>query len=58
MCLRGYCVKVGGKVCEGRVAMWSGLTMDIPRDVPSLWVDGLQQTGLAHIFFEDSSVDG
>ena len=47
-----------GQVCEGRVALWIGLTMDMPRDVPSLWVDMLQQPGLAHVFFEDGSVDG
>ena len=49
---------IRGQVGEGRVAMWSGLTMDIPRDGPHLGVDVLQQSGLAHVFFEDSSVDG
>ena len=47
-----------GQVCEGHVALWGGLTMDIPRDVPRLWVDVLQQSGLAQVVFEDGSVDG
>jgi len=49
---------IRGQVGEGRVAMWRGLTMDIPRDGPHLGVDVLQQSGLAHVVFEDGSVDG
>lgn len=54
----GDLADIGGKVCAGRVAICIGLTMDIPRDVPSLWVDVLQQPGSAHVFFEDGSIDG
>ena len=32
--------------------------MDIPRDIPRLWVDVLQQSGVAHVFFEEGAVDG
>jgi len=48
----------GGEVCEGRVALCIGLRVDVPGDVPALWVDVLQQAGLAHVFFEESAVDG
>ncbi len=49
---------IGGEVCEGRVALCMGLRVDVPGDVPDLWVDVLQQSSLAHVFFEDSAVDG
>jgi hypothetical protein len=49
---------IGGEICEGRVAMWMSLTMDIPGEVPDLWVDVLQQSGLAHVVFEEGAVDG
>ena len=35
-----------------------GLTMDIPRDGPDLWIDVLQLAGLAHLFFKERAVDG
>jgi hypothetical protein len=38
--------------------MGIGLTVDIPGDTPNLWVDVLQQSGVAHSVFEDGSVDG
>jgi hypothetical protein len=41
---------IRGKGGEGRGAVCIGLTMDIPRDVPSLWVDMLQQPGLGPCF--------
>jgi hypothetical protein len=49
---------IGGKVGEGGVAMGLRLTMDVPRDGPDLRVDLLQQSSVAHVFFEDGSVDG
>lgn len=49
---------IGGKVGKGRVAIWMGLRMDIPRDVPSLWVDVFQQSGLSDVIFEEGTVDG
>jgi len=47
-----------GQGCAGRVALWIGLTLDMPRDGPSLWVARLQQPGWAHVFCEDGSGDG
>jgi hypothetical protein len=47
-----------GQEGAGRVAMWRGLTMTIPRDGPPLGGYVLQQAGLAHVVFEDSSGDG
>ena len=47
----------GGEVGEGGVAVVLGLTMDVPGDGPDLWVDVRQQSGLAHLFFEESAVD-
>ena len=49
---------IGGEVGEGRVAVVIGLTMDIPGDGPDLGINLLQQTGVAHLFFEDGAVDG
>ena len=49
---------LGSEVGEGRVAVVVGLTVDVPRDAPDLGGDVLQQSGLAHVFFEDGSVDG
>jgi hypothetical protein len=49
---------IGGEVLEGRVAIVARLRVNVPGDVPDLWVDVLEQSGLAHIFFEDGSVDG
>jgi hypothetical protein len=48
----------GGEVLEGRVAIVARLRVNIPGDVPDVWVDVLEQSGLAHIFFADGSVDG
>src|SRR5262245_53117558 len=48
---------IGSKVGEGRVAMVIGLTMDVPGDGPDCWGDVLQQSNLAHGFFEQSAVD-
>ena len=49
---------IGGEVGEGGVAVVVGLTVDIPGDGPDLRIDVLQQTGVAHIFFEEGAVDG
>ena len=35
-----------------------GLTVDVPGDAPALGGDVLQQSGLAHVFFEKSAGDG
>jgi hypothetical protein len=48
---------IGSKVGEGRVAVVIGLTMDVPGDGPDFWGDVLQQSNLAHGFFEQSAVD-
>ena len=47
-----------GEGGEGGVAVVIGLAVDIPRDGPGLWIDLLQQTGLAHVFFEERAGDG
>ena len=49
---------IGGEVGEGGVAVVIGLTVDVPGDGPDLGVDVLQQSGLAHLFFEERAVDG
>ena len=49
---------IGGEVGEGGVAVVIGLTVDVPGDGPDLGVDVLQQSGLAHVFFEERAVDG
>ena len=43
---------------EGRGSMVMGLTVDVPGDAPALGGDVLQQSGLAHVFFEKSAGDG
>jgi hypothetical protein len=48
----------GGEVGEGRVAIGPCLRMDVPGEVPDLWVDVFQQSGLAHVFFEEGTGDG
>ena len=48
----------GGEVLEGRVAMRPRLRVDVPGEVPDVWGDVLQQSGLAHVFFEEGSVEG
>jgi hypothetical protein len=40
------------------VSVRIGLTVDVPGDGPHLGGDVLQQSGLAHIFFADGTVDG
>jgi hypothetical protein len=49
---------IGGKVGEGGVTVVIGLTMDIPRESPDLGIDVLQPSGVAHLFFEERTVDG
>jgi hypothetical protein len=39
------------------VAVVMGLTIDVPGDGPDLWVDGRQQSGLAHIVLKESAVE-
>jgi len=48
----------GGEVGEGGVAVGIGLAMDIPGDRPGLRIDLFQQTCLAHVVFEERTVDG
>jgi hypothetical protein len=40
------------------MAVVVGLTMAIPRDDPDLGIDVLQQSGLAHLCFEERTGDG
>ena len=49
---------VGGEGGEGGVAVVIGLTVDVPGDGPDLGSDVLQQSGVAHVFFEERAVDG
>ena len=49
---------IGGEVLEGRVAVWIGLTVDVPGGVPDRWVDVLQQSSFGHLLFANGSVDG
>ncbi len=49
---------IGGEVGESRVAVMVGLTVDVPGDGPDLGGDVLQQSGLAHGFFEEGTIDG
>ena len=49
---------IGGEIGEGGVAVVIGLTVDVPRDGPDLGVDVLQESGLAHVLFEERAVDG
>ena len=46
-----------GEGGEGRVAVVIGLTLDVPGDGPDLWGDVLQQSGVAHVCFEEGLVD-
>jgi hypothetical protein len=48
----------GGEGREGGVAARLGLILDIPGDGSDLWVDVLQQSGVAHGVFEESLGDG
>ena len=49
---------IGGEGGEGGVAVVLGLTVDVPGDRPDLGGDGLQQSGLAHLFFAERTGDG
>jgi hypothetical protein len=49
---------IGGEVFEGGVSVVMGLTVDVPGDVPDLWVDVPQQSGCAHFLFPHGAVDG
>ena len=49
---------IGGKGGEGGMAVVMGLRVDVPGDGPGLGIDLLQETGLAHVFFEQRAVDG
>ena len=49
---------IGGEIREGGVSVWIGLTVDVPGDVPDLWVDALQQSGFGHLLFPHGAVDG
>ena len=49
---------IGGEVGEGGVSVVIRLTVDVPGDGPDLRVDVLQQSGVAHVFFEERAVDG
>src|SRR5712691_9898246 len=49
---------IRGEIGEGGVAVVIGLTVDVPGKSPGLRIDLLQQTGVAHLFFEDGAVDG
>jgi hypothetical protein len=42
----------------GGVSMVIGLTGDGPGDVPDLWVDVLQESGLAHLLCPHGALDG
>src|SRR5439155_26625145 len=48
----------GGAGCAGGVSVVIGPPLDMPGDGPDLWVDVLQQSGWAHVFFEESAGDG
>jgi len=47
----------GGEIGEGRIAIGTGLRVDIPGDIPDLWVDVRKQSGSAHVFFEEGAVE-
>jgi hypothetical protein len=49
---------IGGEVGKGRGAVVVGLTVDVPGDRPDLRIDVLQQTGVAHLVFEERTGDG
>ena len=48
----------GGERGEGGGAVVLRLTVDVPGDSPDLGGDVLQQSGLAHTFFEERAGDG
>ena len=49
---------LGGKGGEGGMAAVIGLRVDMPGDGPDLGIELLQETGLAHVFFAQSAVEG
>jgi hypothetical protein len=49
---------LGGEGGEGGVAVGSGRARDIPGDRPGLRSDLFQQTGVAHVVFEERTGDG
>jgi hypothetical protein len=49
---------IGRKVRAGGMAVVIGPTVDIPGDGPDLRVDGLQETSVTHLFFEECTGDG
>jgi hypothetical protein len=48
----------GGEGGEGGVAVVIGLTVDVPGDVPDLWVEVFQPSGCAHLLFPHGAGDG
>jgi hypothetical protein len=48
----------GGEVWAGRVAIVTRLRVEVPGEVPDLWVDVLQQSGLAHLLWVNGAGDG
>jgi len=48
---------IRGKVLEGRMSVVLGLTVHVPGDGPDLGVDGLQQSGEAHLLFPNGTID-
>ena len=49
---------IGGEGGEGGVAIGTGLRVDVPGEVPDLWVDVLEPSGLAHLLLVNSTGDG
>ena len=49
---------IGGEGGEGGAAMVIRLTVDVPGDGPALGGNGLEPSGLAHLFFAERTVDG
>src|SRR5262250_491860 len=49
---------IGGEVWEGRMAVWIGLTVDVPEGMPALRIDVLQQSSLGYLLFVHGTVDG
>ena len=48
---------IGGEGGEGGVTVVMGLTVDIPRDSPDLGIDVRQPSGVAHLFFDERTVE-
>ena len=43
---------IGGEVFKGGGAVGIGLTMDIPGDVPDLWIDAVEEPGALHLLLK------